>query len=53
MKILRSIPLFDQFFSVQFLKNLCLIIEEKKIKPQEIIYQTGDIPDKLFFLFHG
>ena len=51
-KVLIAQKVFELNFSEQFLKKLALCVKEKKVS-EEVIYQEGEIPQKLFILVKG
>ena len=52
-KTLVRSRLLKENFSDQTINNLSLRMKEKKCVPEEIIYNNGDIADKLIFVLSG
>lgn len=52
-KIIKNEKIFKLNFSDQLLEELTLKMKEKRLAPEEIIYNQNEFTDKLFFLMKG
>ena len=52
-KILKKTKLFKLNFSDEFINNLSLYLKEKRIGPEELIYNENTDPKKMYFLMSG
>ena len=52
-KLLRQNKVFSLNFSDKFIDKIALKLKEKRIGPEEIIYNRGDDGNALFFVIKG
>lgn len=52
-QILNNSKLFKLNFTVEFLSDLSMLMREKRIGPDEIIYNVDEDPAKMFFITKG
>lgn len=52
-KILRNSRFLRENFLNETIDNLCLFIKEKKLLPEESLFQKSDQPKKLWFIVSG
>jgi hypothetical protein len=52
-KTLRQSRLLRENFSEQTLDRLCIFIKEKKFAPEEIVFQRGELVQKMIFILSG
>jgi len=52
-KIIQSKKFFKLFFSINFIDDLALRMNEIIVGPEEVIYKEGDDGERLYFIIKG